>query len=773
MIFAISNGSTTVTRYIKIVTDRPKILKMIKGMRIFRVLYSEQTVITMKKTLFLASGIFLLSQAVSAQEHNHNHKFDPQNAREGENVEYCFTHKKLNELLQDPEWAERIQMTEEIRAQEAQNGVAAPKATTYYIPVVFHLLHNNGIEKISDDQIYDAFEILNRDYDLQNADAANVVNAFNASNPSAIATPTDVDIQFRLATKAPNGTCFSGITHTVSSQTNSGNGQQQANAVKNNNDVYQGNWPGDEYLNIFICGDIGGAAGYTYNPIFGFDEMENGIWVLHNYTGSIGTSSTYTSRTLTHEVGHWLNLSHPWGGNNNPGVSCGTDNVNDTPATIGLTSCNLTANTCDADNAFWGFDQIDNTENYMDYSYCSKMFTPGQVTRMRNAITSGVAGRSNVISASNLVNTGADGNLYLCDAEFTADKTTICVGESIQFEDLSFNAVNGWTWTFNGGSPGTSGDQDPLVTYNTPGLYEVQLQATDGSTNDTETKTAYIRVLPNAGGIPFHEGFEAYSTLTNIEQWGVINSGNNAAFEIETSTGHSGSKCAKLGNYGQVAGNTDELESSTLDLSSVTSATGVTMSFRFAYRKRSTNNDEYLKVFISKDCGDTWVQRKTIFGDQLSPDVVTSAWTPSSITDWTTVHMTNVTSSYWVNNFRYKFTFESDGGNNFYLDDINIYPGDPSDQIVVGLEEFGQVENLSLYPNPADAELNVSFTVSNAQSITFEIIDITGKTIQANQINATEGSNLVMLNTNSLASGMYLLNIKSGDQIKTMQFVVK
>ena len=45
----------------------------------------------------------------------------------------------------------------------------------------------------------------------------------------------------------------------------------------------------------------------------------NGIWVLHDYVGSIGTSDASSSRTLTHEVGHWLNLEHLWGPNNNPG----------------------------------------------------------------------------------------------------------------------------------------------------------------------------------------------------------------------------------------------------------------------------------------------------------------------------------------------------------------------------------------------------------------------------------------------------------------------
>ena len=157
----------------------------------------------MNKTVLTVLSVLSLTFALNAQQVKQR-QIDLQNTREGENVEYCITHKKYNELLADPAWAQAIAETAQIQAQEALAGNPQPKATTYYIPIVFHLLHNNGPENISDDQILDAFNILNRDYDLLNPDAANVVNAFNASNGAATSIPTDVDIQFRLATIAPN-----------------------------------------------------------------------------------------------------------------------------------------------------------------------------------------------------------------------------------------------------------------------------------------------------------------------------------------------------------------------------------------------------------------------------------------------------------------------------------------------------------------------------------------------------------------------------------------
>jgi PKD repeat protein len=708
----------------------------------------------MKKKLLTILALVLLISTAYAQVTN----FDASNARDGEDVEYCLTHKKMNELRINPAAAATFVQDEIIRLQEQQN--ATPKGVVYYIPIVFHILHNGGSENISDAQVIDAVAVMNRDFRLLNSDASNV-------HPDFQGMPSDVEIEFRLATKAPNGTCFTGITRTQSSASFDGaDGTIQVNAIRNGNDVYNGEWAGNKYLNIFVCGEIGGAAGYTTTPSNWVGSvMENGIWILHSYVGSIGTSSTGTSRTLTHESGHWLNLEHVWGPNNNPGnaSSCGDDDgVSDTPNEIGVTSCNLNEATCGVRA---------NVENYMDYSYCSKMYTQGQVTRMRNALSSNVGGRSNVKSAANLLATGADGNLYLCNAEFSADKTSICSGDLIQFTDESYNVVSGWTWTFTGGTPSSSTDQNPVIAYSIPGLYEVTLNATDGSTNDTEVKTAYIRVLPDAAQIPFLEDFEGFSTLSNIEEWEIVNNGGSAEWELETSTGHTGTKCARILNNGQPVGSLDELISAPVDLSGITGS--MTLSFRYAYKRKNSSDDDWFRVYVTNNCGDSWAIRKTLHGGQLTSATQSSSYTPSSAADWTTIHMSNITSAYWVDKFRYKFSFEAGGGNNMYLDNINIYSGAASDDLVIGLTEEGQLSELSVYPNPADDELSLEFSLSSAQKVVVQLRDVSGKIAQRNVIHANQGLNLVLLDTKELASGMYFLNLNVAGHQKTMQVVLK
>ncbi|HKK69337.1 MAG TPA: C25 family cysteine peptidase [Bacteroidales bacterium] len=83
-------------------------------------------------------------------------------------------------------------------------------------------------------------------------------------------------------------------------------------------------------------------------------------------------------------------------------------------------------------------------------------------------------------------------------ADFTADVTTVTTGGTVNFSDLSTNLPDGWSWTFNGGTPATSTNQNPSVTYDAAGTYTVELTASNSYGSDTETKVDYITVeLPS------------------------------------------------------------------------------------------------------------------------------------------------------------------------------------------------------------------------------------------------------------------------------------
>lgn len=246
------------------------------------------------------------------------------------------------------------------------------KAQTDSIQVVFHVLHHGGIENIADSQIVDAVRILNLDFNKLNADTADVVTAFKNIIGNA-------NIQFKLASKDPQGNPTTGIDKIYTSYTT-------APVVDS---FYLNQWNPSKYLNIWVV--KGGPIQIPETPrpavADSFPEKD-GIVIMHNFVGSIGTGKPYTSRALTHEVGHYLNLMHTWGeANFMPGLTCGDDSVSDTPITKGANSnCNLQKQECNLGT-------IENVQNFMDYSYCTRMFTKGQVDRMNNCLNSSVANR--------------------------------------------------------------------------------------------------------------------------------------------------------------------------------------------------------------------------------------------------------------------------------------------------------------------------------------------------------------------------------------------
>lgn len=689
----------------------------------------------MKKLPILFALLLIISVGVSAQEQGHL----PCRADDLSLIKPLseFTEEELA-LIAEADM-ELTQFTAAYAAEQIEGA-----RSSFVIPVVFHIIHNNGPENISDEQIYDAMRVLNEDFNKENSDWDNVQAPF-------LGLVADVDIEFRLAQKDPSGNCTKGITRTVSALTAVGDQDMK--------DLIQ--WPRNKYLNVWVSAEANGSAGYTYRPnaVSNWPQAD-GIVLKHNYTGSIGTSSVGRSRTLTHEVGHWLNLKHTWGGTNDPELTSNCnddDDVSDTPNTVGWTSCTLSGTTCGS---------LDNVENYMDYSYCSKMFTNGQATRMLAALNSSTAQRNQLHAASNLTATGVEGTPVLCAAEFTSDLIQTCEGTTVQFEDISYHGVQTRTWTFPGGSPSTASIPAPVVIYNEPGTYTVTLTVSDGTNTLTTTIENLITVFANPGApMPFDDGFEEYSDLGN-SPWTVINENNNATFQLTNAIAHTGVNCVRLLNSASMDGQTDELLSETMDMSNESS---VVISYRYAYAQRNSNNDDRLQVFVSNNCGETWSMRQQLRGSNtLNTGGVTNTSFVPVAGQWGYSELSNISSSYFTPDFRMKFVFESYGGNNLYIDDININ-GSP-----VGVEDVsGLVDDLAVMPNPATDMAQALFTMTEAGQVRLELLDVMGRTVRVLR-DGTMGAGMhrVELPVAELGSGLYFVRVQRGTRSGSVRFVV-
>jgi hypothetical protein len=120
-----------------------------------------------------------------------------------------------------------------------------------------------------------------------------------------------------------------------------------------------------------------------------------------------------------------------------------------------------------------------------------------------------------------------------------------------------------------------------------------------------------------------------------------------------------------------------------------------------------------------------------------------------------------------------RFRFEGEGGNNFYLDDINIYSGGPSNDLVIAGIENQDLSSINLYPNPTDSDLHLTFSSLSAGPATLKVTDLSGKVVQTYPLYLQAGKNMVVSQTAQLAAGSYFLQLEFNGAQTTLPFVVE
>jgi hypothetical protein len=297
----------------------------------------------------------------------------------------CGTMANLEYLkAQDPQLESKMLQNEQALQNyiKTHSTIKSRKGTIITIPVVVHVVYANPSENISAAQILSQIAILNKDYRKLNADTSAIPKVFAA-------VAADCEIEFCLATKDPNGNNTSGITRTATKQTSFSPGTFNGVSWSNDGVKYTSSggidaWNTSKYLNIWVC-DLGTLRGYAQIP--GGPSSSDGVVVDYTRFGNIGTAAwaSFTIRTTTHEIGHWLNLNHIWGNNIKETSNCGDDYCDDTPTESSSTYGTPTFpyNTYSACNSGANGEMF---MNYMDYTDCRSMFTQDQKTRMRAAI---------------------------------------------------------------------------------------------------------------------------------------------------------------------------------------------------------------------------------------------------------------------------------------------------------------------------------------------------------------------------------------------------
>jgi len=387
-------------------------------------------------------------------------------------------------MQQHPEAADALQKMEtqlyETRFNHPELGAKGTDGPLV-LPVVFHIIHNNGAENIPDSRILAALEYLNLAFSH---------TGFYAQNGPG----SDAGIQFCLAQRAPDGSATTGITRTISPWTEllvNPYDDSLKNLIR---------WDPLHYINIWVVSsilsnappDAKALAGYATLP-FAVGSNRDGIVVI---SSSLGISFPNPNYVLPHEMGHYLGLYHTFG-NGCPNDDCllQGDRVCDTPPDqLTFSACN--ANSCHTDanapspNPFTT-DVPDMTDNFLDYTTCANRLTVGQAERML-MLTNKF--RFRLLESQACILPCASGTQAILSPSGTIEMK---VGDTLKIQNLSQFALH-YTWYVDGIA--VSNDTPFTFVANIVGIQRIKLVATGETPNCISIAELFVSVACDLQG---------------------------------------------------------------------------------------------------------------------------------------------------------------------------------------------------------------------------------------------------------------------------------
>ncbi len=369
--------------------------------------------------------------------------------------------------------------------------IAARGNGPYILPVVVHIVHQNGTENLPDDRVHAAIDHLNQ--------AFAHTGYFAGQGPGAA-----VPVQFCLAWREPDGSPTTGIYRVESPLTNMVM-ETQDEALKN-----LSRRPPHQYINIWVVQSVSSdaqgpnVAGYAYLAAM-HGTPRDGIVCEAAYFGV----SPVLEAVLIHEMGHYLNLYHTFErGCKNDNCLLDGDRVCDTPpdqakgTVCAINTCQTDADDTGPNNPF-NTDQPDATDNFMDYSpfSCYRAFTEGQSARMLLALE---GPRESLLDSDAC----AEPCYSPLQAAFLLQPGQAVTGDTIRFENGSAGS-NSWQWALGGKTFSTA--FEPYFVPDTSGFYEFTLTAKNDDPNcyDTARWQVYIPCRTTAN-------FEASHTIMDL-----------------------------------------------------------------------------------------------------------------------------------------------------------------------------------------------------------------------------------------------------------------
>ncbi len=655
--------------------------------------------------------------------------------------------------------------------------VASQKRTSpdgiMQVPVVVHVMHKGEPvgtgTNISDEDVVKGIQYLNNYWRKM-------------PGTQGDGDGVDMKIEFALAIQDERGNCTNGIDRVdmsgVPAYVNNGVNRQGTGGISDytvgggvNSLKEYSIWDPTKYYNVWIVDEIdnkncytGGSfiAGYAYFASSHGNPRDGSVVLICSYLSE-------SSSTWAHEMGHAFNLPHTFNGDNPETGKCGDDGIADTPSHIRTSSfepsiyreCdNSDRNDCDPNfnqvvNPDTGFtrgegNHQDHMHNYMDYTGCDSEFTGGQRAVAQDALRNM---RTSFLTSPALIPPTT------ATVDFISKGNSACKGGTLSFFDASTCTPNAYTnesydnitflWTFDNGrdTPYTSTQQNPTITFDNAGVYDVTLAVTNPQGTTSTTKTDHIIVNSETA---ISTGNCVFSSRNNGRDF------NNGVTKVSLNTIHNNTSTFIPTNA------TNDFICSYKTTLEVDKPYDLSVNYR-----GRTGGRQFVEVWIDWDNNGSFEISNTsginerVLVDDIeagsSTQKLVSVTPPTSAVRNTLLRM-RVASEY------NKVPVMCGEGRAQRADDYGIYVTDGS----LSVNDLSESDDVfKVFPNPTETYLNMSLKKDLSISA-YEIYDISGKSVLSN---AKATGNQV--NVSNLSKGFYFIKVSVEDQILTRKFIKK
>jgi hypothetical protein len=285
-------------------------------------------------------------------------------------------------------------------------------------------------------------------------------------------------------------------------------------------------------------------------------------------------------------------------------------------------------------------------------------------------------------------------------------------------------------------------------------------------------RNGYIGILPSS---PSYLGGETedFSTSTfpvfpgNPDKGWDVKGLTVPTWKRSTTAFVSSPACLSISNSASVSGNVHTLISPVFEVAGP--LTDVKIGFKYAYARRTTSNTDKLVISYSTNCGKTWFQGFNKTGSILAtvPNTVSGTFVPTA-SQWKQ-DFANISFLSGNSQFRLKFEFTAGGGNNIYIDDVQLIT-------VTGVSNLQDDElALNLYPNPSQTLPVIEIRNSRADRAKVEIVDAIGRSIiWRKELNLEPGKTEVFLGNEFTAvkAGIYWVRLQVSDRVMVRQMQI-